>query len=531
MGGDRKPPRAIGAHQLAGILRQDSEAVLVIDCRTSGEYNNLHVTGSVNLCGSRMARRRLVKELLLLPMNPKVDLSCERPVVVYDQDSQQPEAGQFVSLVLGKLEKKYSSVSLLEGGFSGFSPLFPGLCEGHTSSLLHSSISQPCLSSAAVSITRILPHLYLGSQSDALDQEVITQHGITHLLNISCSCPKPSFVPESHFLRIPINDSYCDKILPWLQPATEFIDKVELVNGKVLVHCLAGISRSAAIAIAYVMSTVGLPLDDAYRFVKEKRPTISPNFNFLGQLLEHEMSLATCSPERPHRPSHSDSLSDCRRPQHCCAQEQWEARSQPCPSTCDPASETLQEVEVALDARELEGRLEETCSQGETETEEVERRFTSLGISSDPHWNSGTMKRSFSLDIKSVYSPDPISSAGTCTNPSSTPAGSQSPQGNRHPSKPLKIWNRIFGFGFNFLYFFSEEEETKDNLGQPAGPVETQKEPKSTESLPACQAGRRCREEGPQQPFRLSRPGCHAKGHRMEDGDFVRTRAVSPVPV
>lgn len=530
MGGDRKPPRAIGAHQLAGILRQDNESVLVIDCRTSGEYNNLHVTGSVNLCGSRLARKRLVKELLLLPVSPKVDLSCERPVVVYDQDTQQLEAGQFLSLVLGKLEKKYSSVSLLEGGFAGFSSQFPGLCEGRTSILQHSSISQPCMSTSAVSITRVLPHLYLGSQSDALDQEVITRNGITHLLNISCSCPKPSFVPDSHFLRIPINDSYSDKILPWLQPATEFIDKAELVNGKVLVHCLAGISRSAAIAIAYVMSTMGLPLDDAYRFVKEKRPTISPNFNFLGQLLEHEMSLASCPSQHPPRPSHTDSLVDRRRTTHCCAQEPYMAQNQPCPGTCSAFQDSLLDVEVALDAGELEGQAEETSQKVESNTTDLESRFTTLGIASDPCWDSGTMKRSFSLDIKSVYSPTPSTPVRRLTNPL-LPVGSQPAQAPAHPPKPLKIWNRIFGFGFNFLYFFSEDEEAKDKLAQESSSSGINNEPKSPKSPSGHGVGRHYREECPQQPFTLSRPGCRGKGLSQENGNFVRSRAISPVPV
>ncbi|KAG1968011.1 Tyrosine-protein phosphatase vhp-1 [Pimephales promelas] len=52
----------------------------------------------------------------------------------------------------------------------------------------------------------------------------------------------------------------------------------------VLVHCAAGISRSPALAVAYVMYSLEMDLDHAYRFVKERRPTISPNFNFLGQL-------------------------------------------------------------------------------------------------------------------------------------------------------------------------------------------------------------------------------------------------------
>ena len=56
-------------------------------------------------------------------------------------------------------------------------------------------------------------------------------------------------------------------------------------------HCHAGISRSATISISYIMKTMDWDLSKAYDFVKQKRPCISPNLHFMGQLLEFEKQL------------------------------------------------------------------------------------------------------------------------------------------------------------------------------------------------------------------------------------------------
>ncbi len=58
-----------------------------------------------------------------------------------------------------------------------------------------------------------------------------------------------------------------------------------------LVHCAAGVSRSATIVLAYLMKYHHNTLKEAFYFLIEKRPQIWPNEGFLLQLLRYETEL------------------------------------------------------------------------------------------------------------------------------------------------------------------------------------------------------------------------------------------------
>ncbi|XP_029438166.1 dual specificity protein phosphatase 8 isoform X2 [Rhinatrema bivittatum] len=290
-----------------------------------------------------------------------------------------------------RLKESRELRGLCAGGFATFSSCFPGLCEGKPTAILPMSISQPCLPVANVGPTRILPHLYLGSQKDVLNKDLMTQNGIAYVLNASNTCPKPDFVCDSHFMRIPVNDNYCEKLLPWLDACIEFIDKAKVSSSRVMVHCLAGISRSATIAIAYIMKTMGMSSDDAYRFVKDRRPSISPNFNFLGQLLEYERSLKLLKALSAGTLRAQGERGD-RDPL-----PETAGMPEPLtPATSEMAEEASRSTSSAAGAPKI------------VSPAMLQQGLNGLHLSSERIQDTNRLKRSFSLDIKSAYAP------GTC---------------------------------------------------------------------------------------------------------------------
>ncbi|XP_026714340.1 dual specificity protein phosphatase 1, partial [Athene cunicularia] len=144
----------------------------------------------------------------------------------------------------------------------------------------------------------ILPFLYLGSAYHASRKDMLDALGITALINVSANCPN-HFEGHYQYKSIPVEDNHKADISSWFNEAIDFIDSVKNDGGRVFVHCQAGISRSATICLAYLMRTNRVKLDEAFEFVKQRRSIISPNFSFMGQLLQFESQVLApnCSAE------------------------------------------------------------------------------------------------------------------------------------------------------------------------------------------------------------------------------------------
>lgn len=132
----------------------------------------------------------------------------------------------------------------------------------------------------------ILPTwLYLGSQ-DCVDTRVFAAHGITHCLSIGIEPPVQPAGVQYKFL--PCLDIPETNLVALLGESGRFLEAVgsSADGSAVLVHCNAGVSRSASIVVAYLMQYEQMRFADAIALVKAKRTCCRPNDGFVRQLKE-----------------------------------------------------------------------------------------------------------------------------------------------------------------------------------------------------------------------------------------------------
>lgn len=149
--------------------------------------------------------------------------------------------------------------------------------------------------------------LYISDLVTALSQDFRSSHNITHVLSVCQECDLSTEIGITSGLiggsdgpvhkRIPVKDSEFENILIQLPDACNFIrDGIDLGEA-VLVHCVAGVSRSATCICAYLMHTTSMRAMEAIEHLKQIRPTVHPNYGFLKQLEVFEACHCSISDE------------------------------------------------------------------------------------------------------------------------------------------------------------------------------------------------------------------------------------------
>lgn len=306
--------RSIDPDVLAEILEANPWRVLLLDCRAFMSFNALHVKGALNVsCADCISRKRLlggkakVEDMIkggdTARRNYEMSINDDKvQILVYDDSSKCVDTSNNshpLNVVLSCIAKHHRDAFFLLGGLDTFKAKYPHLCtpsdELENPSTLPPPVTpshDPSIDSAVLS--EIMPCLYIGNERDASDLDLLRHHGIDHILNVTSQLPLHFEGKGINYLRLPALDNGSQNLQQYFHNALQFIEEADKKGGKVLVHCQAGVSRSATVAIAYVMKTLRLNMLEAFRFVKAKRPIVAPNFNFMGQLLQFESTLNNC---------------------------------------------------------------------------------------------------------------------------------------------------------------------------------------------------------------------------------------------
>nr|XP_033776984.1 dual specificity protein phosphatase 14-like [Geotrypetes seraphini]XP_033776985.1 dual specificity protein phosphatase 14-like [Geotrypetes seraphini] len=137
---------------------------------------------------------------------------------------------------------------------------------------------------------QITPSLYLSNATSARNRNVVAAKRITCIINASMDV-QPSTWPSMDYMRVPVADLPHARLSDYFDMVADRIRSVERRNGRTLVHCMAGVSRSATLCIAYLMKYEGISLREAHNWVKSRRPMICPNAGFWHQLVAYEKKL------------------------------------------------------------------------------------------------------------------------------------------------------------------------------------------------------------------------------------------------
>lgn len=140
--------------------------------------------------------------------------------------------------------------------------------------------------------------LYLGDITGASCRHVLDSLSIKNVVNCTDD-EENKFDGDSclQYHRVNVSDCDTSNIAQYFDTVFEFIDKAREREQKVLIHCHAGVSRSATMTIAYLMRRNKWTLKSALEHVQKKRSIVRPNAGFMRQLCELERQLYSLPPE------------------------------------------------------------------------------------------------------------------------------------------------------------------------------------------------------------------------------------------
>ncbi|KAK7934196.1 hypothetical protein WMY93_005092 [Mugilogobius chulae] len=140
-------------------------------------------------------------------------------------------------------------------------------------------------------LCKITEHLFLSNAAAANDASQVTKTNISCIINVSETKHRRTPPTGVEYIHIPISDCPTSPLSDCFDTVADKIQFHADHNGRTVVHCNAGVSRSASLCLVYLMKYRGVSLLEAHTWVKKCRPMARPNSGFWRQLIRYESEL------------------------------------------------------------------------------------------------------------------------------------------------------------------------------------------------------------------------------------------------
>ena len=127
---------------------------------------------------------------------------------------------------------------------------------------------------------QITDNIYLGD-IDAANINNLKKENISKVLSVTDNrAPHYRKDDKINHKIIKVADALTTNIIKHFGECLRFIEG----DDKILIHCIAGQSRSATIVIAFIMWKQKMSFEEAFNLVNGKRKMANPNYGFIAQL-------------------------------------------------------------------------------------------------------------------------------------------------------------------------------------------------------------------------------------------------------
>lgn len=121
-----------------------------------------------------------------------------------------------------------------------------------------------------------------------VNKKVLLKNGYTGAVCCVKDFEYEEFPPEIDYMHVKVDDTRDTDLTIHFDDVCDLIERQRKKGGRTLVFCGQGVSRSVSFCLVYMLKHLKMPLNEAYDYIRMRRPVVCPNVGFFKQLIALE---------------------------------------------------------------------------------------------------------------------------------------------------------------------------------------------------------------------------------------------------